>query len=168
MQIAHMIIKQVILSYASQYTARGPHATCRDVSGGHRHQRSRTMPRARTARHATAHALPDQRPRSRLHASNPCASLAPGRYSARAANRCAWAPCGAHAFCLLRCPARARVGSNGSCTSGRGSNRRRTGSWSATKRSMGAAKIRFLRAPGGRWWRFDLRSALTRRPESSD
>ena len=39
---------------------------------------------------------------------------------------------------------------------------------SATKRSMGAAKIRFLRAPGGRWWRFDLRSALTRRPESSD
>ena len=53
------------------------------------HQRSRAMPRARTARHATAHALPDQRPRSRLHASNPFASLAPGPYWAGAANRCA-------------------------------------------------------------------------------
>ena len=79
-----MIIKQLILSYAFQYTARGPHATCRDLSGGHRHQRSRAMPRARTARHATAHALPDQRPRLRLHAStrsplSPRAPIGPGR-----------------------------------------------------------------------------------------
>ena len=77
----------------------------------------------------------------------PLLSPAPGPW-AQGSRRCAWAPCGAHAFCLMRCPARARAGSNGSCTSGRGSNRGRTGGGPAGQRSTGRSEFDFFERAG--------------------
>ena len=82
------------------------------------------------------------------HPSTPL--CCPGLLLSPGQGRCAWAPCGAHAFCLTRCPARARAGSNGSCTSGRGSNRGQTSGGPAGNVRRGLREFDFCeRAPAG-------------------
>ena len=98
-----------------------------------------TRHRARAARSAPLVASGEP-----THPSTPL--CCPGLLLSPGQGRCAWAPCGAHAFCLTRCPARARAGSNGSCTSRRGSDCRRTGSGRAVESSTGRRSSIFASA----------------------